>query len=34
MKKISYGFALPGRIASTMLVIHVSLESVFYSAFA
>jgi hypothetical protein len=34
MKKISYGFALPGLIASTMLVIHISLESMFYSAFA
>lgn len=33
MKKVSYGFALPGLIASTMLVIHVSLESMFCSAF-
>lgn len=32
MKKIIYGFAVPGLIASTMLVIHVSLESMFYSA--
>lgn len=28
MKKINYGFALPGLIASTMLVIHVSLKSI------
>jgi hypothetical protein len=28
MKKISYGFALPGLIASTMLVVHVSLKSI------